>query len=105
MHSALAPVLCRRFPLLQDWSGEENRDMVTLRTKKKLREWMCNAATDGWCADWACVTPAPITTSVQHISKDHDEDIVNLEHHEKMANTAAALYWSRRTSTTQFCVK
>ena len=65
-----------------DWSGEENRDMVTLRTKKKLREWMCNAATDGWCADWACVTPAPLTTSVQLISKDHDEDIVNLEHYE-----------------------
>ena len=49
---------------------------------------MCNAATDGWCADWACVTPAPKITSVQHISEDHDEDIVNSEHNENLANTA-----------------
>ena len=42
---------------------------------------------DGWCADWACVTPAPKTISVQHICKDHDEDTVNLEQNDILANT------------------
>ena len=49
---------------------------------------MCNAATDGWCADWACVTPAPKITSVQRLSEDHDKDIVKLEHNENLATTA-----------------
>ena len=44
-----------------------------------LRDWMRDVATDGWCADWACVTMAPTTISVQHISEDHNEDTVHLE--------------------------
>ena len=49
---------------------------------------MCNAATDGRCADWACVTPEPKVTSVQHFGEDHDEGTVNLEQNERWANTA-----------------
>ena len=64
--------------------------MVTLRKKNMLRDWMSNAATDGWCADWACVTLAPTTISVQHICEDHEEDTVHLEHHENLANTVEA---------------
>ena len=52
-----------------------------------LRDWMSNAATDGWCTDWACVTPAPMTISVQHLCEDHDGDTVPSEHHENLANT------------------
>ena len=74
--------------LKMDRSGEESRDMVTLRKKNMLRDWMCTAATDGWCADWACVTPVPKITSVHHINEDHDEDIVNLKHDENLANAA-----------------
>ena len=78
-----------------DRSGEESRDMVTLRKKNMLEDWMRNAATDSWCADWACVTPAPKTTSVPHICEDHDEDTVRLEHTMKIWPTwsrGAALY-------------
>ena len=60
-------------------SGEESRDMVTLRKKDTLKEWVCNAATDGWCADWACVAPETKITSVQHTGGDYDEDAVFLE--------------------------
>ena len=52
-----------------------------------LRDWMRHAATDGWCADWACVTPATTTISVHHTCEDHDEDTVHLENHEMLANT------------------
>ena len=47
---------------------------------------MSNAATDGWCADWACVTPAPMTISVQHPCEDHAGDTVPSEHHENLVN-------------------
>ena len=66
------------FSLLEmDRSGEESRDMVTLRKKDMLREWVCNAATDGWCADWACVAQEPKVTFVHKIGGD--EDAVYLE--------------------------
>ena len=61
--------------------------MVTLRKKNMLREWVCHAATDGWCADWARGAPEPKVTSVQHICEDHDEGTVHLEHQENFANT------------------
>ena len=80
-------VFCLSFFKL-DRRGEESRDMVTLRKKNMLRDWMSNAATDGWCADCSCVTLAPTTISVQHICEDHDEDTVHLEHHENLANTS-----------------
>ena len=48
-----------------DRRGEDSSDMVTLRKKNMLRDWMCHAATDGWCTDWTCVTPALKTKSVQ----------------------------------------
>ena len=70
-------VFCLSFFKL-DRRGEESRDMVTLRKKNMLRDWMSNAATDGWCADCSCVTLAPTTISVQHICEDHDEDTVHL---------------------------
>ena len=71
-----------------DGSGEKSRDVVISRKKNMLREWMCNAATNGWCADWACVTPEPKVTSVQQKGEDHDEDTENLEQKEILANTA-----------------
>ena len=61
-----------------DRSGEVSRDMVTLR-KRTCSEWMCNATTDGRCADWACVDPEPKVTSGQLVGGDCDEDAVNLE--------------------------
>ena len=70
----------RRFlllPIKMDRSGEESRDMVTLLKKDMLRKWVCNAAKDGWCADWACVAQEPKVTSVQHMGGD--EDAVYLE--------------------------
>ena len=67
--------------------SEDSSDMMTLRKKNMLRDWMSNAATDGWCTDWACVTPAPMTISVQHLCEDHDADTVPSEHHENLANT------------------
>ena len=70
-----------------DRRGEKSPDMVKLRTKDMLRDWMRHAATDGWCADWACVTPATTTISVHHTCEDHDEDTVHLENHEMLANT------------------
>ena len=63
----------------EDRSGEESLDMVTLRKKDMLREWVRIAATDGWCADWACVVPEPKVTSVQRFGGDYDEDAVFLE--------------------------
>ena len=62
-----------------DRSGE-------ISEKNLCRDRMCNAATYGWCADWACVTLASKITFVQHRSEDHDEDIVNLGHNENLAN-------------------
>ena len=59
-------------------SGEGSSDMVTLRKQNVLRDWMCNAATDGWCVEWACETPAPKTLSVQHKCEDHDQDTMKL---------------------------
>ena len=43
--------------------------------------------TDGWCADWACVTPAPETISVQHLCEDHEDDTVHSERRENLAST------------------
>ena len=71
-----------------DRRSEDSSDMVTLRKKNMLKDWMRNAATDGWCTDWVCVTLAPKTTSVQQIGEDHDEDTVNLEMNEMLANPA-----------------
>ena len=70
-----------------DRSGEESRDMVTLRKKDMLREWVRIAATDGWCADWACVVPEPKVTSVQRFGGDYDEDAVFLEQKKFVAET------------------
>ena len=70
-----------------DQCGEESSDMVTLRKKDMLREWVCNAATEGWCADWACVAPEPKVTYVQQTSGDYDEDAVILEHKKLLAET------------------
>ena len=70
-----------------DRRGEDSSDMVTHRKKNMHRDWRSNAATDGWCADWACVTPAPKTISVQHICEDHEDDTVSSEHHDKLAST------------------
>ena len=52
-----------------------------------LRDWMRNSATDGWCADWACVTPVLMTITVQHLCEDHDGATVHPVHHENLANT------------------
>ena len=77
------------FLSLLKWNrrGEDSSDVVTQRKKNMLWDWMSNAATDGWCADWACVTPAPKTISVQHTCEDNGDDTVHLEHHENLANT------------------
>ena len=50
-----------------------------------LKDSMHNAATDGRCTDWACVTLASKTTSVQHTCEDHDEDTMHLEDQENLA--------------------
>ena len=50
-----------------DRRSEDSSDMMTLRKKNMLGDWISNAATDGWCTDWACVTPAPMTISVEHL--------------------------------------
>ena len=52
-----------------------------------LRDWVRNAATDGWCIDWACATPAPMTMTVQHLCEDHDGDTAPSGHHDNLANT------------------
>ena len=70
-----------------DRSGEESRDMVTLRKKDMLREWVCNAARDGWCADWACVAPEPKVTSVQQKGGDNDKDTLFLEQKNYLTET------------------
>ena len=52
-----------------------------------LRDLVSDVATDRWCTDWACVTPAPMTKTVQHSCEDNDGDAVLSEHHENLANT------------------
>ena len=54
-----------------------------------LRDWMSNAATDGWCAD--------MTISVQHLCEDHEDDTVHSEHHENLANTLGGATLSQTT--------
>ena len=70
-----------------DRRSEDSSDTATLRKKNMLRNWVSNAATDVWCADCACVTPAPKTISVQHSCVDHDGDNAPSGHHENLANT------------------
>ena len=47
-----------------DRIGEDSSDMVALRKSSWLRDWISNAATDGRCADWACVTPRPYLCNI-----------------------------------------
>ena len=84
----LLPLWCFLPLFIKDeLGGEGSREMVTLRQKNMLRDWMCDAATDGWCAEWACVTPEPKVTSVQHIGGDYDEDAVFLEQKKFLTET------------------
>ena len=61
--------------LRMDRSGEESRDMVTLRKKHMLNGWLA-----------ACVTPVPKIPS-GHIGEEHDEEILNLEHDLKSSSS------------------
>ena len=74
-------------PLKFDRRSEDSSDMATLWKKNMLRDWVSNAATDGWCTDWACVAPAPMITFVQYGCEDHAENTVIWEQNENLANT------------------
>ena len=62
-----------------DRRREDSSDMVTLRKKNMLWYWMSNAAKDGSWTDWACVTPASMFVTVQHLYEDLDGDLAPSE--------------------------